>query len=127
MAWRHRLLENWQLKALSVVFAIALWLFVVSEDRAETVFTVPIEFQNIPQGLEITAMEPESVEIRVRGLRGILFQVREGDLRVPVSLKGTQPGETIVRLGLDQIQLPRGIEALRITPSRLRVRLKRVG
>lgn len=127
MAWRHRLLENWQLKALSVVFAIALWLFVVSEDKAETVFAVPIEFQNIPQGLEVAAMEPESVEVRVRGLRGILSQVREGDLRVPVSLKGTQPGETIVRLVPDQIRLPRGIEALRVTPSRLRVRLKRVG
>lgn len=124
--WR-RLLDHWQLKLLSVAFAVALWLFVVSEDKTETIFATPIELREVPPGLEITRMEPESVEVRVRGLRSILARVREHDLRVSVDLEGASEGETVVRLLPEQIRVPRGVEVMRLTPSRLRIVLQPAG
>jgi len=124
--WR-RLLDHWQLKVLSVVFAVALWLFVVSEDKVETVFAASIEFREIPSGLEVARMDAETVEVRVRGLRSLISRVRERDLRVTVDLEGAHPGETVLRLLPEQIRVPRGVEVLRLTPSRLRVVLKPVG
>lgn len=123
--WRG-LLDHWQLKLLSVLFAVALWLFVVSEDKVETVFAAPIEFREIPPGLEIAGMDAETVEVRVRGLRSIVSRVRDRDLRVRVDLEGAREGETVLRLLPEQIDVPRGVEVLRITPSRLRVVLKPV-
>ncbi|MBI2879284.1 MAG: hypothetical protein HYY19_06130 [Candidatus Rokubacteria bacterium] len=124
--WR-RLLDHWQLKLLSVAFAVGLWLFVVSEDKVETVFAAPIELREIPMGLEIARMETETVEVRVRGLRSIVSRVRDRDLRVPLDLKGVQPGETVLRVVPEKIGVPRGVEVLRVTPSRIRVVLRPVG
>lgn len=124
--WRA-LLDHWQLKLLSVLFAVALWLFVVSEDKVETVFAAPLELREVPPGLEIARVETDTVEVRVRGLRSIVSRVRDRDLRVTVDLEGASPGETVVRLLPEQIRVPRGVEVLRVTPSRVRVVLKPVG
>src|SRR5262249_42420795 len=42
--------EHWQLKLLSLVFAVALWVFLVVEDKGEAVYTVPLDVKNVPVG-----------------------------------------------------------------------------
>ena len=115
---------HWQLKLLSLGFAIFLWIFVASEEKAETVVSVPIEFGRIPPGLEIVSSDNDSVDVRVHGLRSVLNRLDGRGLRVTVDLREARPGETTVRLLPEQVQAPRGIQVLRVTPSRVRLQLR---
>ncbi|MBI2460656.1 MAG: hypothetical protein HYV61_03935 [Candidatus Rokubacteria bacterium] len=109
--WR-RLIDHWQLKLLSVAFAVGLWLFVVSEDKVETVFAAPIELREIPMGLEIARMETETVETSVMKT-GRLLVVDDGPQA------GGFTAELVARV-CESIDLG-------ATPSRIRVVLRPVG
>ena len=118
-----RLLEHWQLKLLSLIFALALWMFVTSGDKGEAVYTVPLELTDRPPGLEVTAVAVETVAVRVEGLRSVLMRVREEDLRAQVSLRGAQPGRFVARISPKDISVPRGVRVVWLTPSQVRATL----
>ena len=120
MSLADRLLEHWQLKLLSLVFAVALWAFVASEDKGEAVYTVPIDVTGVPAGLEVTALGVETVDVRVQGLRHVLARLQERDLRAEVSLRSARPGDVVVRIRPDDVVVPRGVQVVRVTPSRVR-------
>lgn len=130
MAGRHALppwiTTHWQLKLLSVGFAVLLWIFVASEEKAETVFSVPIEFSQIPPGLEIVGGDSDSVDVRIQGLRRVLSRLRSRELRVTVDLREARAGEATVRLTPAEVHTPPGVQVLRVTPSRLRLHLEAV-
>ena len=75
-AMREWLLENWRLKLMSLVFAVALWVFVTSGDRSESVLTVPLDLVDRPVGIEVTDVGVESVVVRVEGLRTALARLK---------------------------------------------------
>src|SRR5262249_4163944 len=87
----ERLREHWALKLLSLVFAVVLWAFVVSTDRGEAVFTVPIDLTDMPPGLEVTSLGVETVVVRVGGRKSLLERMREEDFRAEVSLHDAKP------------------------------------
>jgi len=118
------LTDHWQLKLLSLGFAILLWVFVASEEKVETVMSVPVEFVRIPPGLEIAGGDGDSVDVRIQGLRTLLTRLGGRELRVTVDLREAGPGETTVRLTPAEVRAPQGIQVLRVTPSRLRLRLQ---
>ncbi len=117
---------HWQLKLLSVGLAILLWVFVASEERAETVFSVPVEFRQIPPGLEIVGGDSDLVDVRIQGLRSVLSRLGSRELRVTVNLREARAGEATVRLTPAEVHAPRGVQVLRVTPSRLRLHLEAV-
>lgn len=119
-----RILDHWQLKLISLGFAVALWLFVVGEDKAERVFTAQVEFRNIPAGLELVGDVPDFVEVRVLGLRSRLNRVVDRDILAVLDLKYVKHGESTLRLVPEIVQVPRGLQVLRVNPSRVRVTLE---
>jgi YbbR domain-containing protein len=114
-----RLLDQWQLKLLSLVFAVVLWVFVAAEDQGDAVFTVPLDLRDVPSGMEVT-LANETVEVRVHGFRHVLDRVDERSLRAQVSLRDARPGELVLRVPSDAVVLPRGLQVLRINPPRIR-------
>lgn len=117
------LVHDWQLKLLSVAFALALWGFVVSEDRGEATFVVPLSFVDLPAGLQITGGVGEAVSVRVRALRRALPRLSEADFEVRASLAGASAGEWVGRIPLRGVRAPRGVHVAGVTPSRFRVQL----
>jgi len=77
-----RLLDHWQLKLLSLVFAVALWVIVAVEDIGEAVYTVPLDLTQLPPGLQVTALGVDTVDVRLHGLRHVLSRIEERALRV---------------------------------------------
>lgn len=120
MSFLRHLLDHWQLKVLSVVFAVALWAVVASEDKTEAVYTVPIDVVGLPPGLQVTALGVETVEVRVQGLRHVLARLPEQNLRVEVNLQNATPGELMVPVRAEDVVAPRGVQVLRVAPSRVR-------
>ena len=58
-----RLAAQWELKLLSVAFAVLLWIFVSSGDKLEAVFAVPLDLTDRPPGLEVTSLGVEVVVV----------------------------------------------------------------
>ena len=64
--------RNIGLKFLSICIAALLWLVVAGDRVVERSVRMPIEFQNLPQGLEIVGNPPDDVDVRLRGSSGAL-------------------------------------------------------
>ena len=74
--------RNLSLKFVSTVVAALLWLVVAGERVVERVMRAPVEFQNLPAGLEIVGSPPDTIEIRLRGSSGALSRMTAGDVLV---------------------------------------------
>ena len=121
---RRRLLGDWPLKAVALVFAVALWAFVVTEERTDAVFTVPLDLVDRPPGLEVASIGVESVVVRVEGRHSRLRRLHEEDFRAEVSLKSAQAGRFVGRIDTDNVSAPAGVRVVRVTPSEVRAILE---
>lgn len=120
----RRLLRHWELKLAALVLSFALWVFVMTSEKAEVVLAAPVDLDAIPQGLEVVGDRPESVDVQLHGLRAVLSRVGPEQVRAHVSLAGARAGEVVIRLVPDQVSAPSGVTVLRVSPSRLRVTLE---
>ena len=120
----RRLVRHWELKLAALVLSVALWLFVMTSEKAELVLAAPVEFDEIPPGLVVAGERPESVDVQLHGLRAVLARLGRDEVRAKVSLAGVRQGEVVIRLVPDQIATPTGVTVLRVSPSRLRLTLE---
>lgn len=121
---RTLLLENWPLKLVALVFAVGLWVFVVTEERTDAVFTVPLDLVDRPQGLEVASVGVESVVVRVEGRHSRLRRLHEEDFKAEVSLKSARPGRFVARIETDNVSAPAGVRVVRVTPTEVRAVLE---
>jgi len=122
----EKIFENWLLKFISLAFAVVLWFFVMGESRMEVNHIVPLEYQNLPDGLMIANDIPSSVAIRISGPRAMQMNLNPGDIRLAVDLKGLSAGVTSFRRLEESLNLPSGLKITRISPSYVDVKLERV-
>lgn len=118
--------ENWLFKALALGCALVLWFYVMGERRLEVAYAVPVELKNVPQGLVVTNDLPKSIDIRLSGPRALLSDLNQKDIRISIDLLGLKPGVTSFSRLDDHLRLPGGIQATRISPSFVDVKLERI-
>ena len=83
------LLGDLWLKAASVCLAFLLWVSVTGEPVVERGLDIPLEFENVPLGSQITGNPPDVIGVRVRGSSSSI----DGDaVRAHVDLDGLLPG-----------------------------------
>ncbi|HXG89466.1 MAG TPA: CdaR family protein [Vicinamibacterales bacterium] len=111
--------RNIGLKFLSICIATLLWLVVAGDRVVERALRVPIEFQNLPQGLEIVGDSPESVDVRLRGSSGTIGRLGPGDMSAVIDLRSARPGRRLFHLGANEIHVPYGIEVMQVAPATL--------
>jgi YbbR domain-containing protein len=118
--FRHYVLHNFSLKLLSVLLATFLW-FTISrgEQPAVVAIRAPIEFQHLPEGLEISSQTIPEAQIRVLGPERLVGQLRSTDVRVEVDIAGAQPGERTFDLTAQQIHTPQGLKVEQVVPGQV--------
>jgi YbbR domain-containing protein len=119
--------RNLGLKVLSIAIAGLLWLVVAGERVVERALRVPIEFQNVPAGVEIVGDAPEGVTVRVRGSSGALGRLAAGDLSTVLDLRSARPGRRMFHLSAAQVATPYGIDVLQVSPSTLTMTFETAG
>jgi YbbR domain-containing protein len=113
------LTRNVGLKFLSICIATLLWLVVAGDRVVERALPAPIEFQNLPTGLEIVGNPPESIDVRLRGSSGSLGRLAPGDLSAVIDLRSARPGRRLFHLASNQIKVPYGIDVVQVAPATL--------
>ena len=111
--------RNLGLKFLSTLVAFLLWLVVAGERVVERVMRAPVEFQNLPAGLELVGNPPDTVEVRLRGSSGALSRIAAGDMSAVIDLSTARPGRRLFHITQSQVNVPYGINIVQVGPSTL--------
>ena len=111
----------------SVIVTAFVWLVMVPGSAVVTmVFEVPIEVQNIPTGLEFVSVTPSIAEVSLTGERRELFKLRPDDLLISLDGTLTALGRQTYALNSSELMLPAKLEVDRMSPSSVKVQVKRV-
>jgi YbbR domain-containing protein len=109
--------HNFWLKLVSLLLAIGLWMAVARDPIAEVEVRVPIEFENLPDKLEIDSANSTEVQIRVRGPERVIHRLQTADVHAEINLATVRPGERTFDLSSSQIHVPQDLEVVQIIPG----------
>jgi YbbR domain-containing protein len=105
------------LKLLSLALALLLWWAVAGQKEAERSLRAPLEFQNMPESLELIGEPPSFVDVRVKGASAMLGQLRGTELVITVDLSAARAGRRMFHLLPDHVRTPVGVRALAVVPA----------
>ncbi len=119
---RSILFEHIGWKLLSLVIAVAIWALVASEPELSTFATVPLEFRNLPDDVEITSELISTVRLELRGSSGELRGIGDGGLRpaVVLDMSNVQPGVRSFPITGANVRLSRGVRVVGAVPAEVR-------
>ena len=118
--FRRWVLHNFWLKVLSLLIATGLWLAISpDQESAEVAVRVPIEFQHVPQHLEISSVTIPEAQIRVRGPERIIRQLTAMDIHAEIELGDAKPGERTFDLTAQQIRHQRELHVVQVVPGQV--------
>ena len=106
---RHYVFHNFFLKLVSLALAVGLWLAVSREEPAELPISVPIEFHNVPENLEISWENIPQAQILVRGPDRVIRRLAPSDMHLEIDLRRANAAERTFDLK-NQIRGPRDVE-----------------
>ncbi len=113
----------WKLVSLAAAFLI--WVNISDEPELSTILSVPVEFRNNPKDLEISSSIIDSVEVEAHGPSGQLRDLSDARLAAIIDFSSVRaPGERTFTLTSAELNLPRGIQVIRIIPAQLRFRFE---
>lgn len=117
-------LRNIGLKFLSICIATLLWLIVAGDRVVERALRVPVEYQNLPAGLEIVGNPVDMVEVRLRGSSGALARLAPSDTSAVVDLRSARPGRRLFHLTAAHVNVPYGIDVVQVAPATLPIQFE---
>jgi uncharacterized protein (TIGR00159 family) len=122
---RARLFGNLKLKVLAFGMASLIWGLVFMTGVSVRTFTAPIEYENVPAGLEITDPSNTMLAVQLRAATRLFNTLDENQLVVRVNLFGMKEGLHVIAVESQNLNLPPGISLEQATPPTLTVRLIR--
>ena len=113
-------ISNTGLRALSLILAIGLWVFVNAGERGSVQpITVPISYRSLPRGMVIMNRPPDFVKIEITGPRTILSLVNPERLTLKLDLSGVAFGQSEFKVFPAMFNTPRGTTVTSISPDQL--------
>ncbi len=119
--------RNWDVKVLALASAILLWFAVVGPRWAEVGMSVPIQYANLPSGMEITGKWVDRIDVRVKGSESALANLKPGSVRAVVDLSHLVPGLNFIQISENNLLVPPGISIKQIRPSNLHLIIETTG
>jgi YbbR domain-containing protein len=118
---RKHVFRNFGLKVVSLIAAVLLWFAVTREPLAEVAVSVPVEFHNSPEELEISTEVIPQVQVRVRGPVRAVRDLSPSEVHAVIDLEQAKAGERTYDLNTRRIHVPEGIEVVQAVPSQMRL------
>lgn len=109
---------GWKLLALGL--AVFVWVLVSSEPELASFVSVPVQYQNLPEDLEISSNALETVSLELRGPAGQLRDFGGAKGAVVLDMSAVSAGERTFSISTANVDLPRGLRLVRAIPAQLR-------
>ncbi|TNF52187.1 hypothetical protein EP227_07735, partial [bacterium] len=121
--WNKFFTTNPWLKLASLLLAVVLWFFVVSQGNSVIVMEIPIGFRNLPSHLEVLN-GPKSVSIGIKGQERLLKKLRQGDVSISIDLSEGTKGRRFFPLSSENVTLPNTLTVTDISPLTIKLNLE---
>lgn len=96
--------------------------FLASGTTVRTV-SVPIEFSNVPSGMQVASQSADTLEVEVQGSPWVVDSVSLGKLVSRFDIRCTRPGWHALRFEKNSLDLPTEIAVDRVVPGTVRVQI----
>lgn len=124
--WFQRyVVHNFGLKLIALIAAVLLWAAISHEPKVEIAYSVPIEFHQVPENLEITSETIPQAQVRLRGPVRRLRDISPADVHPVIDLSGSGAGERTYDLTAAQVHVPYDVEVVQVVPSQVRISFDR--
>jgi len=111
--------------AIAITGALALWLaFIPGSDILEITRSVRVEVTNLPQDLEVEAVEPAEVNVTLRGLRRNIALAERDDLAIQVDAYLARLGRRTFTLSDSELRPANNVDVVDIAPEKVRLVLR---
>ena len=115
------------LKVFAIAAAVLLWLTVAGDPVAERGLRIPLEFENLPDSVEILGGPPDAVEVRVRGSSAVLRRLETGDVAAIIDLGSERLGPRLFDMTAGRVRAPLGVDVTQVFPSTVSLTLEAAG
>lgn len=121
---RTLLVSNWKIKLAALGLASLIWSAALF-DSSSTVreLDIPVEFRNVPAGLDIAPDAPADVSVELRGRTWVMNSNQILGLVARLNMSGSKEGVRKMRIDTGALGLPPGVTMVRAKPSTIEVRL----
>ena len=121
---RNFFVTNFHLKLTSVLLALLLWVTINGEPKSEIRFKVPLEYRNLPRGIEVLDDTVNTVDVRLSASSSMIKRLEASDITVAIDLSDWSYGEKTYSISAANIRIPYGVGVTKITPSKVRLRFE---
>ncbi|HEY8449522.1 MAG TPA: CdaR family protein [Bacillota bacterium] len=110
--------KNSTARVLSVVLAVVLWFYVVSEQNptvAKT-FRIPLEVRSLDPMLAVVSIDPEAVSVVVEGPGQVVNALTPEDFTATINLADAAPGPVVATV---HVTAPNATQLVEVEPSQV--------
>ena len=124
---RNLIVRNWGLKLLSLLLAFILWLSLIPEEKtfSEKTLTIPLETLNTPADMELVEKPDPTVDVTIRAANRMINQISAANVFAKLNLSAATVFQQEYPLNETMISIPPGAEVVRISPTKVRLKLER--
>lgn len=113
------------LKVISIVAALIMWLYVMNEQNPQVTYVirdVPVKLQNLDESKFALkdGSEEYKVNVKVKGRRSLVADLKPGDIEANVNLRGRMEGDNLIRV---DVTTPNNVELVDVSPREIMVTL----
>ncbi len=108
-------------KTVAILMAAGLWFIIGGQKVVERAIRVPLEYTNLPSGIEMTGEIPAVVDIRVRGSEAALSRMVPGEMVAVLDLVGARAGNRLFHITGSDVRSPSGVEVVQVTPGHVAI------
>lgn len=117
--------KNFLLKIASFLLAVLMWLFVISRGQSTLTLESPVEFINMPKGIELAETKAHMAAVSIKGHEKFFKNLGPGDIRIRVDVRASRAGERQFTIDEGSVRLPFFLRLAGITPSFIKVRFEK--
>ncbi len=118
--------RNLGLKLFSLGFAFALWVVVAGEQREDQTLNVPLKLTRLPEKMALINDPGDTVAVKLRGPKSLVTGLPSDQVDLNLDLSRLKEGENLVPVRVEEVKVPRGVEVLQASPSRVLLVLESV-
>jgi diadenylate cyclase len=110
---------------LTFLLVSAAWGIYSGKQLSLINVTTTMDFRNIPENLELRRSSAERVEVQLTGKRRLVSVLKPEQVSAFLDLSTVDEGFHRIVLNGDNVELPPGLEVVRITPAAIRLEMEK--
>ena len=121
--------KNWELKLISLILALILWLILIPEEKifSEKNLTITLETHNTPQGMALVKKPLDKIDVTIKAPNRYIDQITPTNVVAILNLENASVVQEDYPLNETMISIPAGAKAtvIRISPNTVNLKLEK--